>query len=204
MDIYLKQKEKIIKENEQSVTVNDLCDVICFDNKIKNIVVFHIPKNEYKRFVISNIDITKKILEYDRSLCIKNIGMEETIVEHKKPKKENVILEKLKVFLACLVVFAGASTTIMSFHNETEIPDVFDQYFKMFFGYESHNALIIDIPYSFGLALGIIVFFNHIFGKKFTDTPTPIEIEMVKYESDLVCAETKSEEHRIRKAKENG
>jgi stage V sporulation protein AA len=45
--------------------------------------------------------------------------------------------------------------------------------------------LIINIPYSVGLATGIIVFFNHFTRKKITDDPTPIEVEMALYETEV-------------------
>ncbi len=204
MEIYLKQKEKIVKEDKVdslSVTVKDLCDTIVFDNKINNIVVFNIPKGEFKRYVLTSIQITEKILEYNRDLSLNFMGMTETIVEYKEAVKKHTILDKLKITLVCLIIFAGASSTIMSFHNETDIPSVFDQYYKIFFGYESNNKYFVDIPYSIGLSLGIILFFNHIFGKKITDSPTPIEVEMMKYESDLAKTEAKIEENKEREAK---
>ncbi len=203
MDIYLKQKEKIAKTDGLSVTVSDLCDIVCDDNKIKKLVVFILPKGEYKRYVITSIDITKKILEYDRNIRVNISGITDTVVEYKKEVKSSV-LEKIKVLAISIVVFAGASTTIMSFHNETAIPEVFDQYYKLFFGVESHNAMIIDIPYSLGLAISIILFFNHVFGKRITDSPTPIEVEIVKYESDLAKTEAKIEEHKLQKRKKYG
>ncbi len=201
MDIYLKQKEKITKTDGLSVTVADICDIVADDNKIKKIVVFVLPKGEYKRYVITSIDITKKILEYDNSIKINMSGITDTIVEYKEEPKDS-IFEKLKVLMVSIVIFTGASTTIMSFHNETAVPEVFDKYYKLFFGVESHNALIIDIPYSLGLAISIILFFNHVFGKKITDSPTPIEVEIVKYESDLAKAEAKLEEHKLRREKD--
>ncbi len=195
MDIYLKQREKITKENDLNITVSDLCEVISEDDKIKDLVVYKLNKSEYNSYVVTSIDITKKILEYNKEISVSLMGMTETIVEYSKPKKKNKVLEKIKVLFVSLIIFAGASTTIMSFHNETMIPEVFDQYHKMFFGELSKNYMLIELPYSIGLALGIIVFFNHIFGKKFNDAPTPIEIEMIKYESDLAKAEVKREEH---------
>ena len=43
---------------------------------------------------------------------------------------------------------------------------------------------MIEIAYGVGIALGIIVFYNH-FGKmRISDTPTPIQVEMDKYEKD--------------------
>ncbi len=197
MDIYLKQKEKITMTDKTSVTVEDLCDIVAEDNKVKKIVVLVLPKGQYKRYVVTSIDITKKILDYNKDLKVNIGGITDTIVEYKQEPKQT-IFEKIKVLLVSIVVFSGASTTIMSFHNETAIPEVFDQYYKIFFGVESHNAMIIDIPYSLGLAISIILFFNHVFGKKLTDSPTPIEVEIVKYESDLAKAEAKMEEHQMR------
>ena len=47
---------------------------------------------------------------------------------------------------------------------------------------------ILEISYSIGLAIGIIVFFNHIGGRRITKDPTPIEVEMRIYETDVNTA----------------
>ena len=47
---------------------------------------------------------------------------------------------------------------------------------------------VLEISYSIGLALGIILFFNHFGRKKITSDPTPIEVEMYKYETDVNAA----------------
>ena len=39
--------------------------------------------------------------------------------------------------------------------------------------------------YSIGLAAGIIIFYNHIGGKRLTSDPTPLEVEMRNYERDV-------------------
>ena len=44
----------------------------------------------------------------------------------------------------------------------------------------------LEISYSIGLAVGIIVFFNHVSKKKITRDPTPIEVEVKKYNEDLI------------------
>ena len=44
---------------------------------------------------------------------------------------------------------------------------------------------MIELTYSIGLSLGIIIFYNH-FGKiKITKDPTPIEVEMKTYEDEI-------------------
>ena len=44
---------------------------------------------------------------------------------------------------------------------------------------------ILELSYCLGLAIGIIVFFNHIGGRRITKDPTPIEVEMRVYEQDV-------------------
>ncbi len=44
---------------------------------------------------------------------------------------------------------------------------------------------VLEVAYSLGLALGIIVFFNHIGGRRITKDPTPIEVSMRNYEEDV-------------------
>lgn len=43
----------------------------------------------------------------------------------------------------------------------------------------------MEVSYSIGLAVGIILFFNHIGGRRITKDPTPIEVEMRIYERDV-------------------
>lgn len=46
----------------------------------------------------------------------------------------------------------------------------------------------IEICYAIGMPVGIIIFYNHIGKKKITQDPTPIEVEMRKYEQDVDTA----------------
>ena len=45
------------------------------------------------------------------------------------------------------------------------------------------NAL--EISYSVGLGAGIMLFFNHVGGRRITKDPTPIEVSIRKYEEDV-------------------
>jgi stage V sporulation protein AA len=84
-----------------------------------------------------------------------------------------------------LVFAVGASTALISFHNDAEIPKVFKAYHKMFTGEETDKPRVIQISYVIGTAAGIIVFFNHIGGRKIKEDPSPIEIEMSDYDKTV-------------------
>lgn len=43
----------------------------------------------------------------------------------------------------------------------------------------------MEAGYSVGLAIGILVFFNHIAVKKLNTDPTPLEVEMRLYEENI-------------------
>jgi stage V sporulation protein AA len=55
-------------------------------------------------------------------------------------------------------------------------------------GQEKPPVTELEISYSIGLGIGIIVFFNHIRNKKLTKDLTPLEVEMKKYNEDLIMA----------------
>ena len=57
--------------------------------------------------------------------------------------------------------------------------------FRSVMGVPSANYSILELSYSIGLALGIIIFFNHIGGRRITKDPTPIEVEMRNYEREV-------------------
>ena len=73
----------------------------------------------------------------------------------------------------------------MAFHNDIGINEVFSKLYEMVMGYRGDGYGILELSYSLGLAVGIIVFFNHIGGRRITKDPTPIEVEMRVYEKDV-------------------
>lgn len=57
--------------------------------------------------------------------------------------------------------------------------------YELVTGQESNGFTVMEIMYSVGIAVGIIVFYNHFGGKRITKDPTPIEVQMRLYEDDV-------------------
>lgn len=135
---------------------------------------------------MSIIDVIKLIKKEFPDATIINLGETNSVIEY-SPKliKKNICFEIFSVVFVCMILFMGASTAIMSFHTDADIYKVFKNYYKIFFGVEIDNPKIIVIPYSIGLASGITIFFNHLFGKQVTRDLTPIEVEISLYENDI-------------------
>jgi stage V sporulation protein AA len=139
-----------------------------------------------KNCLLSVIDIIDAIDKALPDNTINIIGESDTVIEYTpKTGKPNALWQWTKVAFISLLLLSGSATAIMSFHSDSQMPTVFQNYYKLFFDESRDSTILIDLPYSIGLALGIIVFFNHILGKKITDDPTPIEVEMSLYESNV-------------------
>jgi len=156
--------------------------------KIKQMSLLEIHQDgeKKKNYLVSVTDIIKKIKKTYPEYTVNNVGEMDTLVQYASKKSlDRPWLKWLRVAFVVFVLFIGSSTAIMSFHTDGQIPKIFENYYRIIFGVERSNPRIISIPYSIGLAVGIIVFYNHFMGKKITDDPTPIEVEMELYENDV-------------------
>ena len=73
----------------------------------------------------------------------------------------------------------------MGYNNDVDMVKVFGQLYKVFLGTKPDDPTFVELFYSVGLALGIFLFFNHVPGKKVTNEPTPIQVQMRLYEQDV-------------------
>ena len=138
--------------------------------------------------VVSVLKIMEEIHKDYPELEISNEGETDFIIEYvpfpEKPEWVNIT----KTIVLCILIFFGAAFTIMAFNNDVGVGDVFAKFYHQVTGIESDGVTELEICYSIGLAFGILIFFNHVGRKKITHDPTPIQIEMRKYESDLDTA----------------
>jgi stage V sporulation protein AA len=89
-------------------------------------------------------------------------------------------------FLAVwFLLFIGAALAIMNFHEDVSMRQVHQKLFYMLTGMRDKQPLLIQVPYSIGLGLGMILFFNHVFRKRINEEPSPLEVEMFNYQQDL-------------------
>lgn len=189
MDIYIKPAKKIALANNKKVYVKDVADVFAPESilkQVKNVKLLEIKENKRKNYLITIIDIISAIDKALPGHTLNNVGEMDTVVEYSpKKSKDNSIFKIIKIAAITIILFAGSSTAIMSFHSDSQMAKVLENYYYIFFNEKVENPFIVDFPYSIGLALGITVFFNHFSGKKLTTDPTPIEVEMSVYETEV-------------------
>ena len=189
MEVYIKPVKKVVLEGKRVVTIGDVCEVSAPPKAaadIGKLSLLRLNADKEKAYLITVMDIIAAIRRYDASCKVSNVGESEILLEARPVlKADNALLKWFKIVFVAVVLFVGSSTAIMSFHSDAQMPQVFKNYHRIFFGEETDNPVWIDLPYSIGLAVGIIVFFNHFAGHKMTMDPTPIEVEMSVYETDV-------------------
>ena len=186
MDIYIKPNEIIT--TRKIVYLKDVGEIWIPGQStasLGNLVVYQVPEDTEKTYLISVIDIIKAITLKFPDATVNNVGEMDILLTYQKQyKQQNKVWLYSKIVFIALILFTGASTSIMSFHSDAQIPKIFQNYYYMFFGEYNDMPLILAIPYTIGLAIGIILFFNHFSKIYVTKDPTPIEIEMTTYEKE--------------------
>lgn len=183
--IYIRMRNRVQVKQNQQVKIKDVARIIGADEKVKMVEeqILHKVTSEDKNIII--IDLTQmieKIQSIDPSLEIQTFGPSQTIIEVIYEKKKVSILSFIAVWL---LLFFGAMMTIMNFHVDVSMREVHQKLFTIITGKVDEKPLLIQVPYSIGLGLGMILFFNHFFKKRFNEEPSPLEIEMFNYQQDL-------------------
>lgn len=185
--VYLNLTPKIQSKNSE-ITVTDVAEVTGKNqeliDKIKKIAVYHFTEDNTRR-IVSQLKVISCIEKACQAVVIIPIGAKEVILEYSTAPAPNKVWEAFKVLFVAGVSFFGTGFTIMAYHNDIGIREVFRQISSLVTGEMQKGTMTIEIAYAFGLAAGIIIFFNHIGKRRITHDPTPIEVSMRKYEDDV-------------------
>lgn len=135
-------------------------------------------------YVGSVMDLLKQVESTDKNIQINSLGEADFVIKYRPGKGESKAFQWLKTAVVAVIAFCGAAFAIMTFNNDANVTDVFGRIYYLVMGAQSDGITILEFSYSLGLALGIIVFFNHFASWKLTVDPTPIEVEMRLYEEN--------------------
>lgn len=186
--VYLKC-ERNVEVQSEDVQMTDVGSLQCADPvvsaKLKALKVHHFGKSEPKRCVISSLKLVEQMENTCPGITVQVLGEPDVLVEWVSVNRHKGAVQWLKAALVCLVSFFGTAFTIMAYHNDVGINDVFTEVYRLVMNREPQGLNVLEVSYSIGLALGIIVFFNHVGGRRLTKDPTPIEVAMRNYEEDV-------------------
>ena len=183
--IYLSLSRNAVVVN-YSVCIKDIAEVCCerkdIQRQVQNLVVERVHPKEAK--VLSSLFVIECIQKEFPGKVIQSVGEKDVIISVKQ-ERAGKIGQAFKVIFVSLVLFFGTAFTIMAFHGDIGIEKMFGTIYEQMTGRISDGVTILEVSYTLGIVVGILVFFNHVRGKKVSPQPTPVQVKMREYEMKM-------------------
>lgn len=183
--IYIQMKRRLTMKRGAVVRLGDLAQMIVpeeMEGLHEMIVLENTSQVEKKFIVLDVLAVIQRIKSRYPHSDVQVIGPSETIFELEETRRT---APGFLFVLVWMLLFIGSGLAIMNFHEETSMQTMHQKLYWMMTGKMNSNPYIVQIPYSLGLGVGMILFFNHIFKKRINQEPSPLEIEMFNYQQDL-------------------
>jgi stage V sporulation protein AA len=183
--IYIRMRNRVHVSPNKTITLQDVAQIVAnksIINNLKAMQIYQIDKKDKSIVVLDVMKIVEQIHGIFPELEVQSIGPAQTIVEIVYQKKK---LAPMYFIFVWLLLFFGAALAIMNFHEDVSMREVHQRIYFIITGEETKYPLLLQIPYSLGLGIGMVLFFNHLFRKRLNEEPSPLEVEMHNYQLDL-------------------
>lgn len=185
---------KIDKNNEvkkRDVTIGDVAVMYCEEqtvlNRVRPLKLMSLPDVKKRRVCLSTLSVIELITKTCPGVEVNSIGESDFIVDYMREKPHSRFVQCILITFVALFTFIGSMFAIMAYNNDVATSEIFEHIYDSF-APQLKDSLLLEISYAAGVAGGIIVFYNHFAGKRFGTDPTPIEVEMDKYDDDVDTA----------------
>jgi len=189
--VYIKA-DRNVEVTKPEVTLGDVLQMECANpavvprlKTLKLMKFHHTDKKNQNRTAVSVLRVIELIHGEYPNIDVQNMGEQDFIITYEEQQTAGGWLHVLKAACVVLISFIGAAFSIMAFNNDVDVTKMFGQIYELVTGTQSNGFTILELTYSIGLIIGILIFFNHFGKKRFSVDPTPIEVEMRLYENDL-------------------
>ncbi len=192
--LYLRMKRNLNVQEYKHLHLKDIAYIAPpeeLQSILENKPIYRISKKDNNIIVIDSFLIIKELMAEFKEFDIQSVGPAQTVIRIETKKK------KANLFIAVVIwilLFIGTAMTIMNFHYDVSMQEVQQKLHYILTGVENEFPLWIQVPYSLGLGIGTLLFFNHWFNKRFNEEPSPLEVEIENYQADvdqyLICTRT--------------
>lgn len=188
--VYIELKKKSAVDVNTKVMVKDISDVYCsrpdIMKKVEDVKLDSGSIEENWDY-LGAVEIAEKILDKYPNLDLDILGSSEVVIEYKSQEEKMPFWEFIKVTLVCIVLFFGATIAIVNFHEDVNTRESLEKIYFIFTGVKKKDPLIMGIPYSIGIGVGMLTFFSRIFSssKRRKKEPGPMEVELFLYDDQV-------------------
>lgn len=203
--IYIQLKNRVTVPKGKGVTLGDIAFLIAepeLKKSLESILLMKPEQSDGNLILIDLLMVIPRIYELLPEADIEPIGEGRTIVQIESPverRKPSIAM----FVLVWLLLFFGSALTIMNFHADVNMQEVQIRIVEMITGHRDEHPFVFQIAYSVGIGFGMVIFFNHLFKKKWNEEPTPLEVEMYLYQKNIDQYVINEEYSKMRRRGEN-
>lgn len=183
--LYIRLRKRAAVAPGETVTLGRVAQLLAdpdMERTLLELPLFKPAELDGNIVLIDMMHIVKTIRSVYPQLKVEYFGEPHVLVDvQTKPRPPN----RVALAVVWLLLFVGSGLAIMNFHEDVSMMEVHQRLYEMITGRRSEHPYWLQIPYSFGLGAGMVLFFNQLFKKRFNEEPSPLEVEMFSYQESL-------------------
>jgi stage V sporulation protein AA len=183
--LYIRLRRRAVLRRGDPIILGQIAQMIAepeHEQLLKRLVLCEPTNQDGNRVLIDMMLVVKKVREALPGVQIEHFGEPHVLVEiEERSRRPNMIF----IALVWLLLFIGSGLAIMNFHADVSMLEVHRRIYELITGRREAHPLLLQIPYSVGIGIGMVLFFNHLFKKKFNEEPSPLEVEMFMYQESI-------------------
>ena len=184
--VYVKLRRRVVAEPGELLTLGKVARlaVVSGDEAaLKALPLHRVSPQDGTKMIIDMLQIVRAIRQAFPRMSVETFGEPHVLVDvcAAKRQKPNYVL----LVLAWLLLFFGSGMALMNFHADVNMPQVQRRITELVTGSPERHPWLFQVPYSLGVGLGMLLFFNRLRRKKGSDEPNPLEVEMFMYQENV-------------------
>ncbi len=183
--LYIRLRKKITLPRGSSIYLSQIAKLLIdpqWENQLNMLFIHQHTEKDGNLLLIEMLRIIPHIKKLIPDVKIEFLGESHMLVEFVKTDR---VPRFLLLIIVCALLFIGSGLAIMNFHADVSMRSVHQKLYTLITGQIQERPLLLQIPYSFGIGAGMMIFFNRVFKRKFNEEPNPLELEMYKYQESL-------------------
>jgi len=206
--VYVRMRRRAVVRPEALVRLGDVSSLVAeepLQTRLDKLPLHRVSAQDGNLLLIDMLQVVKTIKEAEPGLVIETFGEPHVLLEISPAGQ--VKPRKLVLVLAWLLLFFGSGMAMMNFHADVNMPAVQRRITELITGNAATHPWLFQIPYSIGIGLGMLLFFNRLLRKRLNDEPNPLEVEMFMYQENVnhyVITEEYRKKHEERAGRGDG
>jgi stage V sporulation protein AA len=183
--IYLLMRKRLSVQPKAVITLGDICQLYWDgerEEEVRSLPVFQVKPSDGDLVIIDIMQVIRLLRSRFPEVPVEVQGPPQIIVEVRSARQKP---RPVLVAFVWVLLFIGSGLAIMNFHTDVSMVEVHKKLHVLVTGQKTEHPLWLQIPYSIGIGLGMILFFNHLFKKRFNEEPSPLEVELFLYQQNL-------------------